>query len=62
MFAAMLVRMRRLFASNLRTHRLHERRGTFLSLDTRQNARYMTLETIAPLSDDPIVNLPAVAA
>jgi putative transposase len=25
-------------------------------------ARYMTLETIAPLSDDPIVGLPAVAA
>jgi transposase-like protein len=27
-----------------------------------QRARYMTLETIAPLSDDPIVMLPAVAA
>ncbi len=27
-----------------------------------QRARYMTLETIAPLSDDPIVGLPAVAA
>jgi putative transposase len=27
-----------------------------------QRARYMTLETIAPLSDDPIVLLPAVAA
>jgi putative transposase len=27
-----------------------------------QRARYMTLETIAPLSDDPIVKLPAVAA
>ncbi len=26
-----------------------------------QRARYMTLETIAPLSDDPIVTLPAVA-
>jgi putative transposase len=26
-----------------------------------QRARYMTLETIAPLSDDPIVNLPAIA-
>jgi transposase-like protein len=26
-----------------------------------QCARYMTLETIAPLSDDPIVNLPALA-
>jgi len=26
-----------------------------------QRARYMTLETIAPLSDDPIVSLPAVA-
>lgn len=25
-------------------------------------ARYMTLETIAPMSDDPIVGLPAVAA
>ena len=27
-----------------------------------QRARYMTLETIAPLSDDPIVSLPAMAA
>jgi transposase-like protein len=27
-----------------------------------QRARYMSLETIAPLSDDPIVSLPAVAA
>ena len=27
-----------------------------------QRARYMTLETIAPFSDDPIVSLPAVAA
>ncbi len=27
-----------------------------------QPARYMTLETIAPLSDDPIVKLPAVTA
>jgi putative transposase len=27
-----------------------------------QRARYMTLETIAPLSDDPFVRLPAVAA
>jgi putative transposase len=27
-----------------------------------QRARYMTLDTIAPLSDDPIVKLPAVAA
>jgi putative transposase len=27
-----------------------------------QRSRYMTLETIAPLSDDPIVRLPAVAA
>ena len=26
-----------------------------------QRARYMTLETIAPLSDNPIVGLPAVA-
>ena len=26
-----------------------------------QRARYMTLETIAPLSDDPFVKLPAVA-
>jgi hypothetical protein len=26
------------------------------------SARYMTLETIAPLSDDPFVKLPAVAA
>ena len=27
-----------------------------------QRSRYMTLETIAPLSDDPIVSLPAVVA
>ena len=27
-----------------------------------QRARYMTLETIGPLSEDPIVRLPAVAA
>ena len=27
-----------------------------------QRARYMTLETIAPISDNPIVILPAVAA
>ena len=27
-----------------------------------QRARYMTLETIAPLRDDPLVSLPAVAA
>ena len=27
-----------------------------------QRARYMTLETIAALGDDPIVSLPAVAA
>ena len=26
-----------------------------------QRARYMTLETIAPMSDDPVVGLPAVA-
>ncbi|HEY1544180.1 MAG TPA: transposase, partial [Xanthobacteraceae bacterium] len=26
-----------------------------------QRARYMTLETMAPLSDDPVVGLPAVA-
>ena len=26
-----------------------------------QRARYMTLETIAPMSDDPTVNLPALA-
>ena len=26
-----------------------------------QRGRYMSLETIAPLSDDPIVKLPAVA-
>ena len=29
---------------------------------TVQRARYMTLETIAPVSDDPLVSLPAVAA
>ena len=29
---------------------------------TVQRGRYMSLETIAPLSDDPIVRLPAVAA
>ena len=28
---------------------------------TVQRARYMSLETIAPLSDDPIVGLPLVA-
>jgi hypothetical protein len=27
-----------------------------------RRARYMTLETIAPLSEDPILTLPAVAA
>jgi transposase-like protein len=27
-----------------------------------QRARYMTLETIAPLSDDPTVSLPSLAA
>ena len=27
-----------------------------------QRARYMTLETIAPLSNDPIVSLPALAS
>jgi hypothetical protein len=27
-----------------------------------QRARYMTLESVAPLSDDPFVRLPAVAA
>ena len=27
-----------------------------------QHARYMTLETIAPLSDDPTVSLPAIAS
>ena len=27
-----------------------------------QRARYMTLETIAPMSDNPLVSLPAVAA
>lgn len=27
-----------------------------------QRARYMSLETIVPLSDDPIVSLPPVAA
>ena len=27
-----------------------------------QRARYITLESIAPISDDPIVSLPAVAA
>ncbi|HET7090577.1 MAG TPA: transposase, partial [Anaerolineae bacterium] len=27
-----------------------------------QRARYMTLETIAPMSDDPTVNLPALAS
>ena len=29
---------------------------------TVQRARYMTLETIAPISDNPIVVLPAAAA
>jgi hypothetical protein len=27
-----------------------------------QRARYMTLETIAPISDDPIFSLPATAS
>jgi hypothetical protein len=27
-----------------------------------QRARYMTLETIAPISDDPIISLPATAS
>jgi len=27
-----------------------------------QRARYMSLETIAPMSDDPFVSLPALAA
>ena len=27
-----------------------------------QRARYMTLETIAPISDDPIISLPAMAS
>ena len=27
-----------------------------------QRARYMSLETIAPMSDDPIVKLPPIAA
>jgi hypothetical protein len=27
-----------------------------------QSARYMTLETITPLSDDPLVSLPATAS
>jgi putative transposase len=26
-----------------------------------QRARYMTLETMAPLSDDPLISLPVVA-
>ncbi len=29
---------------------------------TVQRARYMTLETIAPLSDDPTVSLTAIAS
>ena len=27
-----------------------------------QRSRYMTLESVAPLSDDPLVSLPTVAA
>jgi putative transposase len=27
-----------------------------------QRARYMTLETIAPMSDDPVISLPAAAS
>jgi len=27
-----------------------------------QRARYMTLETIAPISDDPTISLPAMAS
>jgi hypothetical protein len=30
-------------------------------MNGRSNARYMTLETIAPLSDDPTINLSAIA-
>ena len=29
---------------------------------TVQRARYMSLETIAPLGDDPFINLPSLAA
>ena len=42
------------------------RRGDFIGIRNDEwavpRARYMTLETIAPLSDDPMVKLPAVAA
>jgi len=46
--------------------RLPQREQTSLSRQSNiaaaaQRARYMTLETIAPLSEDPIFKLPAVA-
>jgi hypothetical protein len=31
-------------------------------LDAASGARYTTLETIAPISDDPIISLPAMAS
>ena len=35
--------------------------GTAFAQDSVQRARYMTLETIVPLSDDPIIGMPALA-
>ena len=45
-------------------YRVHCMRKVFANAGKQavQRARYMTLETIAPLSDDPIVSLPAVTA
>jgi hypothetical protein len=34
----------------------------FVKASSLQRARYMSLETIAPLSDNPTVSLPAIAA
>jgi hypothetical protein len=38
------------------------RRGRPIDEQAVLRARYMSLETIAPLSDSPIVSLPAIAA
>src|SRR5947207_3295028 len=45
-----------------RPHRQGSNRGLTAALDGIQRARYITLETIAPLPDDPFVKLPAAAA
>jgi len=56
----------KLFDGFLHQHRLKHMVGAILLEQNDewavQRSRYMTLETIAPLSDDPPVSLPAVAA